>query len=751
MLVCPHCQSENPDTHRFCQKCGESLTETTCSICGKAVSFEAEFCPNCSAATGTIWRAILTPAQSSFQPSEVAVPPKGFSNGFPENFPKNFPSSAAPIAISGKYLEAQQRYQLLDSLSGLSDELSSALMTNPSLPPEIEVRVLDRYPLQSSPLETLHHPDAHFDASAAVEIPASAQPYLDLQEQHPSLPLPRIHDAWQQDGIEIVLLEDRMHLPLLLDFWRDEQVLPLQILHWLHEMAELWAVLQPQHCCRSLLVLQNLRVDEDYLLCLQRFYADDPQQPPQLKDLGQLWQTLFQQSQRTQWGDLARLYSDLESGAVPSLVELRSRIEQIATTLQPRLEPTLETLPFPPNTPAPLNPFRRDDAATPCFQGAAEPMIPSTDELKPAEQPLEIPAMQLTSSSIEPKFALKPDSDPVTAIAPAPLAANMNELEVEPTNLETSVSTDSLPNASSLPEENGLPNEDSLLDSDDSPTVVLPMQLIALEDAGATDIGRQRDHNEDSFSIQSDIHKLEGSKGKSLQAKGLYILCDGMGGHAGGEVASALAVETLQQYFATEWQDKLPSQESIRAAIQQANQAIYDYNQENARSGSGRMGTTLVLVLVQDTEVAIAHVGDSRLYRLSRRCGLERLTVDHEVGQREIQRGVEPAIAYARPDAYQLTQALGPRDENFVNPDVRFVELTEDVVLLLCSDGLTDNDLLETYYQTHLEPLLSSQNSLEQGVQQLMSLANQYNGHDNITAIAIRAKVRPNLDQFAQG
>ncbi|MGC8713355.1 MAG: protein phosphatase 2C domain-containing protein, partial [Leptodesmis sp.] len=179
-----------------------------------------------------------------------------------------------------------------------------------------------------------------------------------------------------------------------------------------------------------------------------------------------------------------------------------------------------------------------------------------------------------------------------------------------------------------------------------------------------------------------------------------------------------------------------------------ANQAIYNVNQQNARSGSGRMGTTLVIVLIHDTQVAVAHVGDSRLYRYTRKRGLEQVTVDHEVGQREIQRGVDPEIAYSRPDAYQLTQALGPRDGNFVRPDVQFFELNEDMLLLLCSDGLSDNDLLEKHWETHVQPLLSSQTNLDKGVSELIELANRYNGHDNITAIAIRAKVRPSLDHL---
>ncbi|MHC5732018.1 MAG: serine/threonine phosphatase, partial [Nostoc sp.] len=105
-----------------------------------------------------------------------------------------------------------------------------------------------------------------------------------------------------------------------------------------------------------------------------------------------------------------------------------------------------------------------------------------------------------------------------------------------------------------------------------------------------------------------------------------------------------------------------------------------------------------------------------RLYKLTRKDKLKQITVDHEVGQREIARGVEPSLAYARPDAYQLTQALGPRDENLIHPDVQFFEINQDTLFILASDGLSDNDLLETYWQTHLEPLLSSAVNLERGV-----------------------------------
>jgi protein phosphatase len=213
-----------------------------------------------------------------------------------------------------------------------------------------------------------------------------------------------------------------------------------------------------------------------------------------------------------------------------------------------------------------------------------------------------------------------------------------------------------------------------------------------------------------------------------------------MGGHAGGEVASQMAVETLKDFFDNQWQNALPDEKTIRESIFLANQELYNMNQKNASSGTGRMGTTLVMLLVHNTQVAIAHVGDSRLYSLTKQDGLQRLTVDHEVGQREIQRGVEESIAYSRPDAYQLTQALGPRDHNFIKPDITFLEINQDTLLILGSDGLTDNDLLENHGSKYLLPLLSAGNDLDRGANKLIELANKYNGHDNITAVLVRVR-----------
>ncbi|MBE9138297.1 serine/threonine phosphatase [Nodosilinea sp. LEGE 07088] len=279
----------------------------------------------------------------------------------------------------------------------------------------------------------------------------------------------------------------------------------------------------------------------------------------------------------------------------------------------------------------------------------------------------------------------------------------------------------------------------------EAPTMVLPMKLATLDDAGKSHVGQQRHHNEDWFFTQTQLHKVSGPKGVVLRSKGFYVLCDGMGGHASGEVASQLAVSTLRDYLAEHWSDQLPDQGILSEAVLTANQAIFDINQSQATSGIGRMGTTLVMALVHNLDVAVVHVGDSRLYSYSRRLGLRQLTLDHEVGQREINRGVEPELAYARPDAYQLTQALGPRGKEDLSPSIAYHEITEDTLLLLCSDGLSDNDLLERHVDSHIADLLSSKANLDHGVAQLIDLANEKNGHDNITAILIRIKLQPDL------
>lgn len=628
MLICPQCKFENPNTNKFCQKCGTSLTHKVCSQCSTEVPVNEQRCHNCGANCGTVWWAIISPA--------------GTGGPHPPISPSQF--------SVGSYLDKEQRYQVIETVSLTEDRAAS---------PQVGVRVLDCQPYQISPLQALlAHQQQGLETPPVGEgeIPHLAKPYIALEGQGEKIP--PIHDAWLQDGIQVVLIQDRSHWQHLLELWQVETTGSLQILHWFAQMTQLWEVLESVNGRHSLLDLSNLRLDEDQSLVLRRLDVEalNPQagqipdsEPLSIKCLGRVWQTLFKQSQRTQFGSVVQLLADLEQDKIETIAQLRSRLEFIATELE----------------------------------------------------------------------------TPVTGTVRQPAAKS-------PTS-QTILQLDQL--------------EDFSAKNDDLPTVVLPMLLSSLEDVGRTDVGRQRHHNEDYFGMETKFNKLELPKSRLLQARGLYILCDGMGGHAGGEVASELAVNTLRQYFQEYWTgNQLPTEDSIRKAVYLANQAIYDRNQQDARSGVGRMGTTLVMLLIQDTKAVVAHVGDSRLYRVTRKQGLQQVTIDHEVGQREIARGVEPNIAYARTDAYQLTQALGPRDENSINPDVEFFEINEDTLFILASDGLSDNDLLEFHWQSQLLPLLSSGINLEGGVTDLIELANQFNGHDNITAILIRAKVRPNLD-----
>jgi protein phosphatase len=266
--------------------------------------------------------------------------------------------------------------------------------------------------------------------------------------------------------------------------------------------------------------------------------------------------------------------------------------------------------------------------------------------------------------------------------------------------------------------------------------------MLSLTDAGYTDIGRRRSHNEDGFAIDSIIHKKQTLQGIKFEGRGLYLVCDGMGGHDGGEIASAMAVQKLSTYWQKHWQEELPEIDVIKKSILSANQAIYNVNIQKGTSGSHRMGTTLVMALIQDLKIAIAHVGDSRIYRVTRKSGLEQLTIDHSVAQMDIRNGVDPKIAFSRVDAFQLTQALGPRENNFVHPDISIMDIKDNTLFVLCSDGLCDNNLVENHWQTYLSPLISSQANLNEGLSKIITLANQVNGHDNITCVLVRVRIQ---------
>ncbi|HEY9878581.1 MAG TPA: serine/threonine phosphatase [Leptolyngbyaceae cyanobacterium] len=553
-------------------------------------------------------------------------------------------------------------------------------------------KVIDCQPATVSPLSTLTDPETvkpDVDAAQAISgvVPTEAVPYLVLQNQFfPTVPT--LHHAWETPDYAVLLVEDREPWSLLGDMWKLGAVDPLQQLHWFYKMSELWEALEPWNGQVSLLDPANLRVDEDQIFCLTYLQRGNSDSSFGLAALGKVWQGLIDPAQDVVPSALHQLIDAVAANQLASVAELQTQLVHLADAFQ-----------------------ERQDAEK----------ASGSSEITPEEP------------AIAPAGAISEDSS-------SPLPNNVEPAEWADDPAE--------PREDGFGDTSPVDLSEDTEEPPDIPTMVLPMKIVRLDEAGSTHVGRQRDHNEDFFCTQTELTKTESPQGVTLSVKGLYVLCDGMGGHASGEVASSLAVKTLQTYFAQHPLDTFPDEALLLEAVAQANEAIYQINQEDARSGNSRMGTTLVMLLLRNDRAVVAHVGDSRLYRYTRRTGLKQVTVDHEVGQREIQRGVEPAIAYARPDAYQLTQALGPRSSADLKPGITFLDVPEDTLFILCSDGLSDNDLLEQYCSSHIEPLLHSQVDLEEGVSQLIELANEHNGHDNITAILVRVKFRPSMDKL---
>lgn len=234
-----------------------------------------------------------------------------------------------------------------------------------------------------------------------------------------------------------------------------------------------------------------------------------------------------------------------------------------------------------------------------------------------------------------------------------------------------------------------------------------PMQC-----AGVTDIGKVRQRNEDSIGVDAEI--------------GLLVVADGMGGHNAGDLASRLTIETL---FTTA--RSLPALESdrLQSAVKRANAVILEAaDADPSRSG---MGTTVVAAWFSATHLDVAHVGDSRLYRL--RAGvLEMLTRDHSQVQELVDRGIlTPAQARVSTRRNFLSRALG------TDPDVRIDcarhALQAGDAYLLCSDGLTN--MLE---DEEIAVILQDAGPVQSIAERLVSLANERGGRDNISVVIAR-------------
>ena len=257
---------------------------------------------------------------------------------------------------------------------------------------------------------------------------------------------------------------------------------------------------------------------------------------------------------------------------------------------------------------------------------------------------------------------------------------------------------------------------------------------LEIRSVGLSDVGRKRKLNEDTFAAADSL--------------GLYVVADGMGGHAAGEVASRLAVESIERHMAGAPQadQTAPSEVSTQtfdaglpAPARKVITAIRMANQEIVRSvrhdASMRgMGTTVVLAYIQGRRAYIGSVGDSRAY-LVRDDEITQLTDDHTFVNEQVRAGtLTPAEARRHPARNILTRAVGSSEE--VDADVVEHDLEAGDLILLCSDGLTtmieDDDILEVVRRNGGDP--------QRACRALIDLANDRGGDDNITAVLIQAR-----------
>jgi protein phosphatase len=276
--------------------------------------------------------------------------------------------------------------------------------------------------------------------------------------------------------------------------------------------------------------------------------------------------------------------------------------------------------------------------------------------------------------------------------------------------------------------------------------------------SGGTDVGATHQHNEDSY-YPTPLDLAHDSTGGKIA-----IICDGVAGHEGGEVASQLAVKLLKIQTQTLFDDLTTSRKiaapeqicnMIAAIVRVVNNTITTQNQTQGREDRRRMGTTMVMAvqvnqqiqtkkgLGSSHEIYIAHVGDSRAYWITTdRCQL--LTLDDDIATREVKQGRDvPWRSVNRPDATALTQALGMKAGEMIHPTVQRFMAIEDGILLLCSDGLSDRHVVENSWQEYAHNILQTGIPLTEAVQSWLALAHQANGDDNISLLLMSCRVTP--------
>ena len=244
---------------------------------------------------------------------------------------------------------------------------------------------------------------------------------------------------------------------------------------------------------------------------------------------------------------------------------------------------------------------------------------------------------------------------------------------------------------------------------------------------GLTDVGRQRQHNEDAFLVAD-------------EAK-LFLVADGMGGHAAGEIASRIAVESISEFIVHTKEDDgtwphaydeqfTRTTNRLMAALRMANTRVLEAMRKDAKLRG--MGTTVVACMADHGKISVAHVGDSRAYMI-RNGRISRITNDHSWVFEQVQAGMlTEAEAEKHPLRNVITRALGGALS--VNPEASEIDSRPGDLYLLCSDGLTgmvpEDQILKL--------VTANADDLEKACRQLIDVANEHGGLDNVTAILVK-------------
>ncbi len=240
--------------------------------------------------------------------------------------------------------------------------------------------------------------------------------------------------------------------------------------------------------------------------------------------------------------------------------------------------------------------------------------------------------------------------------------------------------------------------------------------------SGSSNIGRVRSSNQDSFIT-----------GKISDSVGYAVVCDGMGGANGGNIASEIATNIISEHIKSAYRDNMGSNSMrylLMSAVIAANTEIYDRAQgDDDLSG---MGTTVVAVIIVDNLAHIVHVGDSRAYRVGPN-DIEQLTRDHSVIQSMIENGeITEQEAKKHPNRNVITRALGVREK--VDIDYNEIMLSDDDILLICTDGLTN------FVEDKKIAKIIKKNKISEYPDVLIDTANNNGGGDNITVVTVAVK-----------